>query len=115
MNKYLEMAKEIIKRNKKKIVRSFSILLVLGIVICSIGAIALYKIAKSNVNYTVEEAKEIALQAVQGDILKVNKRLELDNFSFEYEFKIKDSNNILMEVNVDSKFGVITEIDSYYD
>ena len=115
MNKHLEMAKEIIKRNKKKIVRSFSILLVLGIVICSIGAIALYKIAKSNVNYTVEEAKEIALQAVQGDILKVNKRLELDNFSFEYEFKIKDSNNILMEVNVDSKFGVITEIDSYYD
>lgn len=115
MNKYLEMGRETIKKNKKKIVKKFSILLVLGIVICSAGVIAVYNIAKSNVNYTVEEAKAIALQAVQGEVLKVKKSLELDNFSFEYEFKIKDSNNILMEVNVDSNFGVITEIDSYYD
>ena len=108
MNKYLETAREIIKRNKKKIVKRISILLVLG-------AITVYSIAKSNINYTVDEAKVIALQAVQGDILKVRKSLELDNLSFEYKFKIKNSNNILIEVNVDSNLGVITDIDNYYD
>ena len=113
MNKYLETAREIIKRNKKKIVKRISILLVLGVAVCGIGAITVYSIAKSNINYTVDEAKVIALQAVQGDILKVRKSLELDNLSFEY--KIKNSNNILIEVNVDSNLGVITDIDNYYD
>ena len=47
--------------------------------------------------------------------MRVNKNLELDNFSFEYEFKIKDSNNILKEVTVDATFGVITDLDNYYD
>ena len=108
MNKYLETAREIIKRNKKKMVKRISILLVLGV-------ITVYSIAKSNINYTVDEAKVIALQAVQGDILKVRKSLELDNLSFEYKFKIKNSNNILIEVNVDSNLGVITDIDNYYD
>ena len=91
MNKYLETAREIIKRNKKKIVKRISILLVLGVAVCGIGAITVYSIAKSNINYTVDEAKVIALQAVQGDILKVRKSLELDNLSFEYKFKIKNS------------------------
>lgn len=115
MNKYLETAREIIKRNKKKIVKRISILLVLGVAVWGIGAITVYSIAKSNINYTVDEAKVIALQAVQGDILKVRKSLELDNLSFEYKFKIKNSNNILIEVNVDSNLGVITDIDNYYD
>lgn len=79
------------------------------------SAITVYSIVKSNINYTVDEAKVIALQAVQGDILKVRKSLELDNLSFEYKFKIKNSNNILIEVNVDSNLGVITDIDNYYD
>ena len=113
MNKYLETAREIIKRNKKKMVKRISILLVLGVAVCGIGAITVYSIA--NINYTVDEAKVIALQAVQGDILKVRKSLELDNLSFEYKFKIKNSNNILIEVNVDSNLGVITDIDNYYD
>ena len=115
MNKYLETVREIIKRNKKKIVKRISILLVLGVAVCGIGAITVYSIAKSNINYTVDEAKVIALQAVQGDILKVRKSLELDNLSFEYKFKIKNSNNMLIEVNVDSNLGVITDIDNYYD
>ena len=35
MNKYLETAREIIKRNKKKIVKRISILLVLGVAVCT--------------------------------------------------------------------------------
>ena len=83
--------------------------------VCIAGFVTVYSIAKSNINYTVEEAKVMALQAVQGEIVKINKRLDLDNFSFEYKFKVRDTNNMLMEVNVDSKLGVITDLDSYYD
>ena len=39
----------------------------------------------------------------------------LDTCSFEYEVKIKDENNILREVTVDTNLGVITEIDNYFD
>ena len=52
----------------------------------------MYSIAKSNINYTVEEAKAIVLQSVPGEIVRVNKRLDLDTFTFEYKFKIKDKN-----------------------
>ena len=115
MNKYLETAREIIKRNKKKIVKRISILLVLGVAVCGIGAITVYSIAKSNINYTLDEAKEIALQTVEGEVLGVKKKLELDMLGFEYEFKIKDSNNMLIEVTVDSNLGAIIDLDNYYD
>lgn len=115
MNRYLDNIRETIKKNKKKLIRKISILISSVAIIGVAGVIAVYSIAKSNINYTVDEAKVIALQAVQGDILKVRKSLELDNLSFEYKFKIKNSNNILIEVNVDSNLGVITDIDNYYD
>lgn len=107
----MDNMREMIKRNKKKIVQITLILLATVIVICGASFIAIFSIAKSNINYTVEEAKEIALQAVPGEVIKVKKELELDNFSFEYKFKIKTSNNMLMKVNVDSNLGVITDID----
>ena len=66
-------------------------------------------------NYTIEQSKEIALRTVKGDILGVRKKFELDTCSFEYKFKIKDENNILREVTVDTNLGVITELDNYYD
>ena len=115
MNKYLEPIREKIKTNKRKIIKraSIGVAIIAGLGIAAFTTV--YSIAKSNINYTVDEAKVIALQAVQGDILKVRKSLELDNLSFEYKFKIKNSNNILIEVNVDSNLGVITDIDNYYD
>ena len=115
MNRYLESIREIISENKKKLIRRISILIVSVVIIGATGVIAIYGIAKSNINYTVEEAKEIALQSIQGEVLRVNKRLDLDSFSFEYKFKIKDTNNMLMEVIVDSSLGAITDLDSYYD
>ena len=115
MDKYLEPIREKIKTNKRKIIKraSIGVAIIAGLGIAAFTTV--YSIAKSNINYTVEEAKAIVLQAVQGDILKVRKSLELDNLSFEYKFKIKNSNNILIEVNVDSNLGVITDIDNYYD
>ena len=35
--------------------------------------------------------------------------------TFEYEIKIKDSNNVLREVDVDSSLGVIKDFDVYDD
>ncbi|WP_133015201.1 PepSY domain-containing protein [Clostridium cuniculi] len=115
MNKYLESIREIISKSKKKIIRKISILIAVLVIIGAVGVITVYSIAKSNINYTVDEAKKVALQAVEGEVIGINKKLELDTFSFEYEFKIKDSNNILMEVTVDSSLGAITDLDNYYD
>ena len=115
MNKYLDNIRETIKRNKKKLIRKISILRASVAIIGVASVIAVYSIAKSNINYTVDEAKEIALQAVEGEVLGVKKKLELDTLGFEYEFKIKNSSNMLMEVTVDSNLGAITDLDNYYD
>lgn len=115
MNKYLDNIRETIKRNKKKLIRKISILIASVAIIGVASVIAVYSIAKSNINYTVDEAKEIALQAVEGEVLGVKKILELDTLGFEYEFKIKNSSNMLMEVTVDSNLGAITDLDNYYD
>lgn len=115
MSNYVKKVKEIINKNKKKLIMGISILGVAVVGLGAVGITAVYSKAKSNINYTIEESKEIALQVIKGEVLKVNKNLELDSFSFEYEFKIKDSNNILREVTVDSNLGVITDLDNYYD
>ena len=115
MNRYLENVKEIISKNKKKLIRGASILIASVVVVGAAGVITIYGIAKSNINYTIDEAKEIALQSVQGEIVRVYKKLDLDSFSFEYKFSIKDTNNMLMKVTVDASLGAITDVDSYYD
>lgn len=115
MNNFIQDTKEKIKINKKKIIKRVSILLALLVVLGAVGVAFVFSIANSNVNYTVEEAQEIALKTVSGEILRVNKVLELDNLSFEYKFKIKDANNMLQEVTVDSRFGTVVDIDNYYD
>ena len=115
MNNFIQDTKEKIKINKKKIIKRVSILLALLVVLGAVGVAFVFKIVNSNVNYTVEEAQEIALKTVPGQILRVNKDLELDNLSFEYKFKIKDSSNMLLEVSVDSNLGVITDVENYYD
>ena len=115
MNKYLEPIREKIKTNKRKIINraSIGVAIIAGLGIAAFTTV--YSIAKSNINYTVEEAKAIVLQSVPGEIVRVNKRLDLDTFTFEYKFKIKDKNNMLIKADVNSSFGVITDLDSYYD
>ncbi|MDU2490917.1 MAG: hypothetical protein E7D27_10060 [Clostridium celatum] len=55
------------------------------------------------------------LDNIRETINRNKKKLELDILGFEYEFKIKDSNNMLMEVTVDSNLGAIIDLDNYYD
>ena len=110
MNNTLEKIKTIAKKQKKKIFMVIGGIILLG-GICTVG---IYSIIKSNVNYSVVEAQEIALKAVNGQVIKVEKEIELEDLSYEYNFKIKSVNNILMEVTVDSKYGIITDIDNYY-
>ena len=111
MNGYLEKLKELIIKKRKFLIRS-----IVGVVVggCILGAATgtfIYRKAKNNINYTIEEAQDIVLKAISGEVIRVKKNLEVESLSFEYEFKIKDSKNILREVTVDSKLGVITDID----
>ena len=115
MNNYVKKAKEIINKNKKKLIIGTSMFVVGVVGLGAAGITFVYNKAKSNTNYTIEQAQVIALEAVEGEVIKVNKKLEMENLSFEYEFKIKDTNNILREVTVDATLGVITELDNYYD
>ena len=115
MNKYLEVVGDKIKTNKRKLIKRASILVAIIAGLGVAGFTTVYGIAKSNINYTVEEAKAIVLQSVPGEIVRVNKRLDLDTFTFEYKFKIKDKNNMLIKADVNSSFGVVTDLDSYYD
>ena len=55
------------------------------------------------------------LDNIRETINRNKKKLELDILGFEYEFKIKDSNNMLIEVTVDSNLGAIIDLDNYYD
>ena len=111
MNDYIRRVKETINKNKKRLIKRISILLIMLAVLGGVGSAAVYSIAKSNIKYTVEEAKELVIQTTGGEVLKVNKSIELETLSFEYEFKVKDSNNFPIEVTVDSNLGVITDID----
>ena len=110
MNRIIEKIIEILKVNKKKIISGISILGVGAIGLGIVGTIFLY----NNINYTEEQAKEIALKLVPGEVVKIRKDLELENLTFEYVIGIKDGNNMLREVTVDASLGVITDLD-YYD
>jgi len=104
------------KKNKlkKKIIKVGSIFSVAIIGLCIVGGIALYNIVKSNINYTVEQAKDIALEQVPGQVVSVRKDLDLERFTLEYDVRIKDKNNIIREVTVDSKFGAVSDFENYY-
>ena len=111
MNNNLENVKVFAKKQKKKIAMVIGGIILLG----GIGTVGIYSIIKSNVNYSVEDAKEIALRSVGGEVLGVNKKIELEDLDYEYEFKIKTGKNLLMEVTVDSRYGVVTDIDNCYE
>lgn len=82
--------------------------------LCALGGVVLYNIVKSNVNYTEQQAKEIALSQVPGQVVYVTKDIDLDHLGLEYNIKIKDKNNIIREVTVDSKYGAISDFENYY-
>ena len=76
MSKYLKNIKKIINNNKKKLVLGISVFAVSVFALGAAGGTFVYSKAKSNINYSVEEAKEIALKVVQGDVVRINKTRE---------------------------------------
>lgn len=61
-------------------------------------------------NYTLDQAKEIALKKVDGTV--VNTKEDVDDGIVEYEIQIKDKDNMLQEITVSGQSGAITEIEN---
>ena len=95
-------------KTKKTIIKVVSIFSASVIGLCALGGVVLYNIVKSNINYT------IALSQVPGQVVYVTKDIDLDHLGLEYDIKIKDKNNIIREVTVDSKYGAISDFENYY-
>lgn len=99
--------KEFCIKYKKKIIA------VIGTGVLAVAIIAgtafgvVYSRASSNIKYNQDQLQEIALQKVPGEVVDVQKELNFRNQSFVYEFKIKDKDNTLKEVKVDSKYGTL--------
>lgn len=92
-------------KNKKKII----LIIVLIIIIAGVG---LFALAQSNVNYTENQLEEIALGQIPGEVVDVKTEFELEDLAFEYNFYIRDEDNIMREITVSTKTGAITYIES---
>ena len=105
------------KKNKlkKKIIKYVSIFSAGIVGLSVVGGLAIFGIVKSNVKYTEQQAKDIALKQIPGKVVYVRKDLDLERFVLEYDIKIRDKNNIIREVTVDSKFGAISDFENYYN
>ena len=66
-------------KTKKTIIKVVSIFSASAIGLCALGGVVLYNIVKSNVNYTEQQAKEIALSQVPGQVVYVTKDIDLDH------------------------------------
>ena len=97
----------IIKKIKKVTIITVTSVIVLG----GTGAYAGYRYIQSNEKYTQSDCQKIALKQIPGEIIKTKKDFNEDTLSLTYEFKIKGKDNLLNEIEVDSKSGAIIDID----
>jgi len=103
----LKKVKEFCKKHKKRIIITISSCVLLVIVATgAVGALA-YSRANANIKYSQEDMEKIALGKVQGEVVDTEKELNFRKSAYEYKFKIKDKDNMLQTVTVDSKYGVI--------
>ena len=101
-----------------------SIVLVLAIGIgCAIG-IPILKNAKANMNYTIEQAEQIAIEFIAErypdskdkiEVYHVEKELDVEgrikNARYIYVLDVYNGVNNVLEIEIDSKTGNIIEID----
>lgn len=104
------------KKNKlkKKIIKYVSIFSVGIVGLSVVGGLAIFGIVKSNVKYTEQQAKDIALKQIPGKVVYVRKDLDLERFTLEYDVNIMDQNNIIREITIDSKYGAVSDFENYY-
>ncbi|MBQ8998244.1 MAG: PepSY domain-containing protein [Clostridium sp.] len=104
------------KKNKlkKKIIKYVSIFSAGIVGLSVVGGLAIFGIVKSNVKYTEQQAKDIALKQIPGKVVYVRKDLDLERFTLEYDVNIMDQNNIIREITIDSKYGAVSDFENYY-
>lgn len=102
---------EKIKDNKKKIRKIILITVAIVIIGSGIAVGTIYGYARSNINYSEKQLEEIAIKKIPGEVMNIKRELEFEDATFEYTFYIKDKENILQEITLSSKFGVITDIE----
>ncbi|MFR1378531.1 PepSY domain-containing protein [Clostridium neonatale] len=100
---------KILKNNPQKIKKIFIIFSIISFLMIIMSLICYYIFVKSNLNYTESQAENIALELIDGAILRREK--EIDDGILEYKFDIIDKNNIVREVSVSSKTGAIIDFD----
>lgn len=111
INIFLKL-KEFCKTHKKRLITGTVVgLLTIIIIVVAVGGVV-YSHAKSNIKYSQEQLQKIALSKVPGEVLKVEKELNFEHAVFEYEFKIKDKDNMLQQVKLDSQYGVILRVNN---
>lgn len=94
--------------------KKFAVLTISGAIGLSIlGTGATYAYVKTNENYSQAQLEKVALKQIPGDVVGVKKDLDDDNMSVVYEFKIKDKNNMLNEIELDSKTGAIIDMENH--
>lgn len=101
--------KEFCIKYKKKIIACIGVGVLAVAVISGVVFGIVYSKASSSIKYSQDQLQEVALQRVPGEVVDVKKDLNFRNQSFVYEFKIKDKDNTLKEVKVDSKYGTFID------
>ena len=108
-----------IKKYKKRIIVSLVTIVVIAAAAVGGYVGAGYYYAKKNVNYSEEEAKEIALADTAGEIISIHKEFELEDritqSEYEYEIEIKTDQNRLAEMTISARTGIIEMDDDYGD
>ena len=97
--------KEKNKKSKKKIIASLDLVI---IVIVALYAVTVW----NNINYSVNQLQEIALERIPGEIEDVKRELEIEDAAIEYTFYIRDNENMIREITVSTKSGGITYMES---
>ncbi|EGT3616857.1 hypothetical protein FHH43_11545 [Clostridium perfringens] len=110
MKNVLLKVNEVLRKYRKKIIIGGTVV-VLGVVgISAAGGAFLYNRMQSNIKYTQEQCEEVALKQIPGEIVKVKKDMDLEDGTFEYDFQIKDKDNMLKKITVDATTGAIVDI-----
>lgn len=111
MKNVLLKVNEVLRKYRKKIIVSGTVIVLAGVGISAAGGAFLYNRVQSNIKYTQGQCEEVALKQIPGEIVKVKKDMDLEDGTFEYDFQIKDKDNMLKKITVDAASGAIVDID----
>lgn len=110
MKNVLLKVNEVLRKYRKKIIVSGVVIVLAGIGVSAAGGAFLYNRVQSNIKYTQGQCEEIALKQIPGEIVKIKKDMDLEDGNFEYNFQIKDKDNMLKKITVDATTGAIVDI-----